>query len=59
LRPIYATRLYGGDYDCLMKQYLHFLIDTTTLFGFDIQNWLLAVAAVLVIWVLILIRGAK
>ena len=42
-----------------MAQLLQSLTGTTTILGFDFQNWMLIVAAILVFWVFVLARGAK
>jgi len=61
--PLFAVYLRDtavhGPIRLPMVQYLHFLTDTTTLFGFDFQNWMLAAAAIIMVWVLVLIQGAK
>ena len=38
-----------------MDRYFHFLTDTTTLYGFDLQNWMLIAAAIFAIWVIVII----
>lgn len=43
----------------LMDQFLQFLTADTPIFGFNFQNWILMAAAIVVIWTLILFRGAK
>jgi len=38
-----------------MDEILNFFTTSTTLFGFDFQNWILAVGAIAVIWLLVLL----
>jgi len=38
-----------------MDELQHFLTTSTTLFGFDFQNWMLMIIAIAAVWVLVLI----
>ena len=39
-----------------MDAFLKFMTDDTTIFGLVIHNWILALAGVIVLWALVLVR---
>jgi hypothetical protein len=41
-----------------MDAFLNFMTADTTIFGIVVQNWMLALAGVVVFWAIILVRDA-